>query len=71
MVYDVIRGLQTEQERTQSLMNLKRLAPFLVSIEQFGELCADIDIFHNLPRVMAYIWVSLLFGKKLSLSLQI
>ncbi len=53
---------QMEQERNGSLMYLKRLEPFLVSMQQFGEMAAAVEMFSSVSRIMAYVWVSLVSG---------
>lgn len=55
---DVIRELQTEQEKNESLMYMMRLEQFLVSMQQFGEIVGELGVFSGI-HFMAYIWVGL------------
>jgi hypothetical protein len=50
--------MQTDQERQGSLMYMKRLEPFLLSIQQFGKAAQDTGAFVDLRLAMAYVWVS-------------
>lgn len=59
VVRDVIRELQMEQERKENLMYMKRLEPFLVSMQQFCEVAKAVEVFFRVSYIMAYIWVSL------------
>jgi len=59
LVKDVICQIQTEQERKERLMHMKRLEPFLLSMEQFGNVAEEAKIFSNFSNAMAYVWVSL------------
>lgn len=53
-----IRELQAEQERTTGLMYMKRLEPFLISMQQFEQVVKVLEVFVNMTQVMAYVWVS-------------
>lgn len=61
-VEDAIREMQLEQERTQDLMYMQRLEPFLLSMQQFGEIANIIEIFSDAQHAMAYVWVCPLIG---------
>jgi hypothetical protein len=56
-VLDVVRHIQTEQERQGSLMYMKRLEPFLLSMQQFSKTVDSSAVFADLSA-MAYVWVS-------------
>jgi hypothetical protein len=62
VTYDVVQrvicDLQTKQERNGSLIYMKRLEPFVVSMQQFGQISKDVEVFPTLPQTMAYVWVS-------------
>ncbi|KAK7750569.1 hypothetical protein SLS62_007545 [Diatrype stigma] len=51
-----IRELQAEQERTKSLMYMKRLEPFLISMQQLEHVGEALRLFDSMPQVMAYVW---------------
>ncbi|KAK3294357.1 uncharacterized protein B0H64DRAFT_324187 [Chaetomium fimeti] len=56
-VQSIVRQIQTEQERQGSLMYMKRLQPFLVSMQQFSKAVKDTNAFLDLPLAMAYVWL--------------
>ncbi|KAK0705713.1 hypothetical protein B0H67DRAFT_498262 [Lasiosphaeris hirsuta] len=57
---EVIRDIQTEQERNGRLMYMRRVEPFLQSIQQFGKMAEHAGVqSRDLPLIMASIWVSL------------
>lgn len=58
-VEGVVRDIQSEQERQGSLMYMRRLQPFLVSMQQFHNTAQRADAFVELPLAIAYIWVSI------------
>lgn len=51
----VIFKLQREQENRRSMMYMKRLDPFLTSMEKYGKV---IEAFLNTTDLLAFIWVS-------------
>jgi hypothetical protein len=57
-VQDVIRELQMNQELRGSLMYMKRLEPFLVLMQQFGDVAKTVGVFVGSTDFMAYVWVS-------------
>ena len=59
-VQGVVREMQTDQERQGSLMYMKRLEPFLLSMQQFCKAAQDTGTLIDLPLAMAYVWVSAL-----------
>ena len=63
-VQGVVREMQTDQERQGSLMYMKRLEPFLLSMQQFSKAVQDTGTFVDLPLAMACVWVSILVQKK-------
>ncbi|KAK3377270.1 hypothetical protein B0T24DRAFT_237594 [Lasiosphaeria ovina] len=58
-IQGIVREIQTEQERQGSLMYMKRLEPFLVSMQQFSRTAEDAAAFLELPLAMAYVWGSM------------
>lgn len=56
-VHHTAREMQMEQELRGKLMYMQRLEPFLVSIEQFGEITRTMQLFRDHSRGMSYIWV--------------
>lgn len=58
-----IKRIQTEQEAKRRMRNMKRLEPFLQTMEQYGH---TVDVFVNTSEVLAFVWVSArCTGKKL------
>lgn len=55
---DFIRNLQQEQERNGRMMYMKRLEPFLVSMNEYMEVVRYADVFVNTSDVVSYLWVS-------------
>jgi hypothetical protein len=53
-----IRELQMEQERNENMMYLKRLEPFLESMQQFSEAVEAAEVFSRVSHIMAHVWVS-------------
>jgi hypothetical protein len=49
--------MQMEQELLSDLMYMERLEPFLVSMEQFGEITEAMHLFQDHSHSMAYVWV--------------
>jgi hypothetical protein len=58
-VQTVVRDIQTEQERQGTLRYMRRLEPFLVSMQQFSKTVEDSSVFLELPLAMAYVWGSM------------
>ncbi|KAL2830492.1 hypothetical protein BDW59DRAFT_158405 [Aspergillus cavernicola] len=56
VVEDALRELQREQERSQNLMYMQRLEPFLVSMQQFGKIGTMVRAFSSASDIMAYVW---------------
>lgn len=56
-VYHAAGEMQMEQELPGKLMYMQQLAPFLISIEQFGEVTQTMQLFRDHSRGMSYIWV--------------
>lgn len=48
-----------QQELSRDMKYMARLEPFLVSMEQFGQLTEDILLFSSSSNSMAYVWVRL------------
>lgn len=55
---DFIGTLQQEQEQKGSMMYMKRLEPFLVTMKEYVEVVKDADVFVNISDVISYLWVS-------------
>jgi hypothetical protein len=53
-----LRVLQEEQERNESMMYMKRLEPFLVSMKVFIEVAEVAEVFANVSDINSYLWVS-------------
>lgn len=51
--------MQMQQELSRDMKYMARLEPFLVSMEQFGQLTEDIMLFSSSSDSMAYVWVRL------------
>ena len=58
-IQGIVREIQTEQAGQGSLKYMKRLEPFLVSMQQFRRTAEDTAAFIELPLAMAYVWVSI------------
>ncbi|KAL2843331.1 hypothetical protein BJY01DRAFT_264318 [Aspergillus pseudoustus] len=56
VVHHVVRELQMEQELRRELLYMQRLEPFLVSMEQFGELMEATQLIPDPSHSMAFIW---------------
>jgi hypothetical protein len=54
---NVVRQMEQEQERKRRMVNMKRLEPFLKSMEEYGKI---VEIFVNVSEVVAFVWVGLL-----------
>ncbi|KAL1846019.1 hypothetical protein Daus18300_014380 [Diaporthe australafricana] len=50
-----IKRIQTEQESKRRMRNMKRLEPFLQTMEQYGH---TVDVFVNTSEVLAFVWVA-------------
>ncbi|KAI1410433.1 hypothetical protein F5Y13DRAFT_167760 [Hypoxylon sp. FL1857] len=48
-----IRTIQQEQEQKRRMMYMKRLDPFLQTMEQYGKV---LDVFVNTSEIVAFIW---------------
>lgn len=48
-----ISRIQAMQESSNTLMNLRRIQPFLEAMDQFGKV---VDVFLNTSDVLAFIW---------------
>lgn len=55
---DFIRTLQEEQERNGSMMYMRRLEPFLISMKEYVEVVNATDVFVDISDVISYLWVS-------------
>lgn len=51
-----IKRIQAEQEAKRRMRNMKRLEPFLQTMEQYGQ---TVDVFVNTSEILAFVWVSL------------
>ncbi|KAK7734079.1 hypothetical protein SLS63_004364 [Diaporthe eres] len=49
-----IKRIQAEQEAKRRMRNMKRLEPFLQTMEQYGHI---VDVFVNTSEVLAFVWV--------------
>lgn len=47
-----------KQLRNRDLMYMKRLEPFLVSMQQFGEVGEALKLSASVPSIMTHVWVS-------------
>ncbi|KAF2141617.1 uncharacterized protein K452DRAFT_271241 [Aplosporella prunicola CBS 121167] len=52
-LYNAIYKMQSHHESTRKMVYMKRLAPFLETMEQYGKV---IEIFTNAADVVAFIW---------------
>jgi hypothetical protein len=59
-VEDAIRELQLTLEQSERLMYMKRVKPFLVSMQQFGEVSEAVRVFSDVRDIMSLVWVSAL-----------
>jgi hypothetical protein len=57
-IQGIVREMQTDQEQQGSLMYMKRLEPFLLSMQHFSKAAQDAGTFVDLRLAMAYVWVS-------------
>ncbi|KAK7721312.1 hypothetical protein SLS64_001608 [Diaporthe eres] len=48
-----IKRIQAEQEAKRRMRNMKRLEPFLQTMEQYGHI---VDVFVNTSEVLAFVW---------------
>lgn len=51
-----IKRIQAEQEAKRRMRNMKRLEPFLQTMEQYGH---TVDVFVNTSEILAFVWVSI------------
>ena len=49
-----IATIQNDQRKSKKMRYLKRLGPFLDTMEQYGKI---VEVFLNLSEVVAFIWV--------------
>lgn len=56
-----IKRIQAEQEAKRRMRNMKRLEPFLQTMEQYGQ---TVDVFVNTSEILAFVWVSFLWAVK-------
>ena len=56
-----IKRIQAEQEAKRRMRNMKRLEPFLQTMEQYGH---TVDVFVNTSEILAFVWVSVRFAIK-------
>ncbi|KAI1777216.1 hypothetical protein F4818DRAFT_409587 [Hypoxylon cercidicola] len=50
---DCVQTIQKDQERKKRMMYMKRLDPFLQTMEQYGKV---IDVFVNSSELLAFVW---------------
>ena len=46
--------IQNDQRKSKKLMYLKRLGPFLDTMEQYGKI---VEVFLNIHEAVAFVWV--------------
>ncbi|KAI1846006.1 hypothetical protein JX266_007815 [Neoarthrinium moseri] len=68
-VRKLISELQSEQERNDNLMYLKRLEPFLIAMQQFEKVASAVDVFSSLRNIMAYVWGPLQYALRVTSAL--
>ncbi|KAI1871350.1 uncharacterized protein JN550_004795 [Neoarthrinium moseri] len=68
-VRKLISELQSEQERNDNLMYLKRLEPFLIEMQQFEKVASAVDVFSSLRNIMAYVWGPLQYALRVTSAL--
>lgn len=56
-----INRIQAEQEARRRMRNMKRLEPFLQTMEQYGQ---TVDVFVNTSEILAFVWVSIRLCQK-------
>lgn len=56
-----IKQIQAEQEAKRRMRHMKRLEPFLQTMEQYGK---TVDVFVNTSEVLAFVWVSVHWTRK-------
>ncbi|KAK2762332.1 hypothetical protein FQN54_001342 [Arachnomyces sp. PD_36] len=56
---DAIHKLQLKLEQSESLMDMNRVHPFLVSMRQFGEVSEDVGVFSDAFHSMSFVWGSI------------
>lgn len=56
-----IKRIQAEQEAKRRMRNMKRLEPFLQTMEQYGH---TVDVFVNTSEILAFVWVSVRLCQK-------
>ncbi|KAI2633104.1 hypothetical protein GGS26DRAFT_555304 [Hypomontagnella submonticulosa] len=50
---DCVRTIQRDQEQSRKMMYMKRLEPFLETMQQYGKV---LDVFVNTSEIVAFIW---------------
>ncbi|KAI2628485.1 hypothetical protein GGR54DRAFT_587349 [Hypoxylon sp. NC1633] len=50
---DCIRNIQQDQEQKKGMMYMKRLDPFLKTMEEYGKV---LDVFVNTSEIVAFVW---------------
>lgn len=55
-----IKRIQAEQEAKRRMRNMKRLEPFLQTMEQYGH---TVDVFVNTSEILAFVWVSVRWAR--------
>jgi hypothetical protein len=55
---DFIRSIHEDQERRGDMMYLRRLEPFLVSMEEYCKVIESAEVFVNPKETSGYLWVS-------------
>lgn len=58
IVRKTIHHLQKKQGMDGNLLYMKRLEPFVESMQQFGEAAKRLGEFRKVPQFMAFVWVS-------------
>lgn len=48
-----------DRERRQDLIYMRRLEPFLIAMEEFGEVVIAVGLSDESSYLMAYIWVGI------------
>lgn len=51
-----IKGIQDEQESKKAMCYMRRLEPFLQTMEQYAKV---VDVFVNTSQTLAFVWVRL------------
>lgn len=51
-----IESIQAKQEKERRMQNMKRLEPFLKTMEEYAH---SVDVFVNTSEILAFVWVGL------------